>query len=84
MIVIFNGFGSTRSIRNYEMEVSSSVTVAQLRQQLKSKLSTGSAASELINLLDSCAFAGNEQVFSEDYLVDQPQIINILPPVCGG
>ncbi len=84
MIVVFNGFGSTRYIRNYEMEISSSVTVAQLRQQLKAKLSTEQSTIELINVLDSCAFAGNEQVFSEDYLVDQPQIINILPPVCGG
>lgn len=84
MIVTFNGFGSSRALRNYKCEVATPITVSQLRCELKTKLSTEKQSDELINLLDSCAFAGDEQLFSEDYLIEKSQTVNILPPVCGG
>lgn len=84
MIITFKGFGSVRMLRNYQLETGVSLTIAQLRQELKTKLASELPTKELAGLIDSCAFACDEELFSENYLINSSQTISILPPVCGG
>ena len=84
MKISLHGFGSMRALRGIGFEVDSSLTVREFRAYLQTQLSVKPGFAELAMLLSSCAFANNEQVLTEDTLLNKDQLLNVLPPVCGG
>ncbi|MBP7847361.1 MAG: MoaD/ThiS family protein [Burkholderiales bacterium] len=84
MKISLHGFGSMRALRGIGFEFSAPLTVREFRAYLQTQLSIKPGFSELVILLSSCAFANNEQVLTEDTLLNKDQLLNVLPPVCGG
>ena len=84
MKISLHGFGSMRALRGIGFEFSAPLTVREFRAYLQTQLSIKQGFSELVILLSSCAFANNEQVLTEDTLLNKDQLLNVLPPVCGG
>ncbi|HCY39316.1 MAG TPA: hypothetical protein DHV02_05575 [Neisseriales bacterium] len=84
MKISLHGFGSMRALRGIGFEFVAPLTVREFRAYLQTQLSIKPGFSELVILLSSCAFANNEQVLTEDTLLNKDQLLNVLPPVCGG
>ena len=84
MKISLHGFGSMRALRGMSFEFVAPLTVREFRIYLQAKLSTNLEFTDLTWLLQSCAFASDEQVLTEDVQLTHDQVLNVLPPVCGG
>ncbi len=84
MKISLHGFGSMRALRGIGFEFVAPLTVREFRIYLQAQLSTNPEFTDLELLLQSCAFANNEQVLTEDMQLTHDQLLNVLPPVCGG
>jgi molybdopterin converting factor small subunit len=84
MKITFNGFGSARPLRGYTLELEAGVEIAKLRAGLVEQLANQPAYADLATILLSCAFASDQEVLHENSRIDSDQVLNILPPVCGG
>ena len=84
MKISLHGFGSMRALRGIGFEFVAPLTVREFRIYLQAQLSTNLEFTDLELLLHSCAFASNEQVLTEDMQLTHDQLLNVLPPVCGG
>ena len=84
MKISLHGFGSMRALRGMSFEFVVPLTVREFRIYLQAQLSTNLEFTDLELLLQSCAFASNEQVLTEDMQLTHDQLLNVLPPVCGG
>lgn len=84
MKISLHGFGSMRALRGMSFEFVAPLTVREFRAYLQTQLSIKPGFTDLELLLQSCAFASNEQVLTEDAQLTHDQLLNVLPPVCGG
>lgn len=81
MKIELRGFGSARALSGQVIEVTENITIRELRQIITQQLTIDDKLHLIIN---TCAFANTQQVLTEDEILANPQLLNVLPPVCGG
>jgi len=84
MQVYFQGFGSTRALSGYSLQVAEKSSVAQVKTALIKATQDQEKYTGLDEILVATAFASETHVFDENDIISEDTIINLLPPVCGG
>ncbi len=84
MQIYFHGFGSTRALSGYCLEVAEKIDIAAIRQALIAAVYNQDKYSGLDEILVATAFASEERILNENDIVEKDITINLLPPVCGG
>ncbi len=84
MKIYFNGFGATKILSGYCIEVEKNSSVSAIKKKLITSIKTQDQYAGLNELLLTTAFASDECVFDDDEMITQDMTLNLLPPVCGG
>ena len=84
MQIDFHGFGATRILSGYTLEVETNSSIATIRKQLIQLIANQEKYATIYEILSSTAFASEQQVFSDEQLIDKDMTLHLLPPVCGG
>lgn len=81
MKIELRGFGSARAFSGKSIDVPVQTSIGELRHMITTQLEIDESLKTIIN---SCAFASTQQVLNDEYHLEEPQVLNLLPPVCGG
>ncbi len=65
-------------------ECAPGTSIAELRQQMESRLENMRPGAGAQGLLKESVFADERQVLGEEFRLERSQELAILPPVCGG
>lgn len=65
-------------------ECSPGTSIAELRQQMESRLENMRPGAGAPGLLKQSVFADERQVLGEEFRLERSQELAIIPPVCGG
>lgn len=84
MQISFHGFGATRVLSGYTLEVVGNLSVATVRSLLINRIQSQKEYSELVSVLSTTAFAREDKVLNDSDIINEGMTIYLLPPVCGG
>lgn len=84
MIITFHGFGSTRILSGFQIEIANSSTIKEIKNILIAKIKNETRYTSLIEIIPTTAFSSEDSIFNSDDIIKSDMIINLLPPVCGG
>ena len=84
MQISFHGFGATRALSGYTLEVAEMSSIAAIKKILISSIQQQEKYAGLAEILIATALASDDQVFNDDEIISKNTTINLLPPVCGG
>jgi molybdopterin converting factor small subunit len=85
MEIEIRGFGAARELTGIKLEFQElKLSIANLRHSLLEYLKVRDNYQQLSLLIQSCAFADKTHVLDEQEIISHSQMLNILPPVCGG
>lgn len=80
-------FGALRKFSNedgiFQFKISEPMTVSKFKTALSFQVSEEFKDFNS-DLLMQSAIANQEEILSDDYLIQQNEFIAVLPPVCGG
>jgi len=80
-------FGTFRKYGNGEaitLSLDKEISVNSLKKLLIKELTKLDSNFNDHNIVESSAFAVNDEIIADDYLIKESDIVAILPPVCGG
>lgn len=85
MQITLQTFGAFRQFgQNISLELSDDAKVADIRVPLVSALAEFSANFDIAGLIESSRFATETEILGEDAILQNGNLITILPPVSGG
>lgn len=84
MQINFYGFGATRALSGYCIEVADKSRVSEIRQALILSINNQERYIGLDEILVATAFASDEYIYGDEEIITESITINLLPPVCGG
>jgi molybdopterin converting factor small subunit len=83
-IRLFGAFRDFAKDPSVLLECAPGTSIAELRQQMQSRLENMRPGAGAEGLLKQSVFADERQVLGEDFRLERSQELAIIPPVCGG
>ncbi|HYX36071.1 MAG TPA: MoaD/ThiS family protein [Oligoflexus sp.] len=80
-------FGAFRDFAQNPMvmlECAPGTSIAELRQQMQSRLENMRPGAGVDDLLKQSVFADERAILSEEFRLERSQELAVIPPVCGG
>ncbi|MDQ5921947.1 MAG: MoaD/ThiS family protein [Pseudomonadota bacterium] len=84
MQIYFHGFGATRILSGYMLEIDPLTSIAGIRKKLMQSIEAQEKYASVYDILSTTVFATEQQVFSDEQLIVSDTTLHLLPPVCGG